>query len=341
MRTLEEIAIERLKRKEKYEKRNGKGTFVRSNIAHLEGKTVPVSGLVKSKRGDRFTLTDVLVDGIPVHHINIILEGNTQLRRTIMSCMKQRISFSAKVQEYYSNGRRNYGLVKVRKLMPTKMYKKRSLNLNLKSSIKDYAREDFRSDLIPSVFFKNDGFDQIKVEGSLGAVDRGTLQSALSFHLRSKFGFFTDVEKELIELLDVLNPLELASILHFIRKRKIAPKYHEIYRLISLTKENELLQSLYGDILEQTKRFLSQWNNGNFVMLKPDNRLLQYYGIPVMYQANDGSILVIIPKIGNSKFKSWRAGSIIYLLSLLNAPKGTKVTFYNPIQNHILCTRTK
>ena len=49
MRTLEEIALERLKRRKDYEKRNGKGTFVRSNIAHLEGKTVPVSGVVKSK----------------------------------------------------------------------------------------------------------------------------------------------------------------------------------------------------------------------------------------------------------------------------------------------------
>ena len=52
MRTLEEIALERLKRRKDYEKRNGKGTFVRSNIAHLEGKTVPVSGVVKSKTGD-------------------------------------------------------------------------------------------------------------------------------------------------------------------------------------------------------------------------------------------------------------------------------------------------
>ena len=35
MRTLEEIALERLKRRKEYGKRNGKGTFVRSNIAHV------------------------------------------------------------------------------------------------------------------------------------------------------------------------------------------------------------------------------------------------------------------------------------------------------------------
>ena len=225
--------------------------------------------------------------------------------------------------------------------MPTEIYRKRALQLSLQNKVRDYAREPFRNDLVPSVLFEKEGFSQIKIEGSLGSTDRGTLQSALSYHLRSKFGFFTNVEKELIELLDVVNPLELASILHFIRKRKISPKYHELYRLILLTQENELLQSVYGKVLEQTKRFLSYWNNGEFVMLKPDNHLLEYYGIPVMYQAKDGSILVIIPKVGNSKFRSWRAGSIIYLLSLLNAPKGTSVTFYNPIQNQILCTRTK
>lgn len=341
MRTLEEIALERLKRRKDYEKRNGKGTFVRSNIAHLEGKTVPVSGVVKSKTGDRFTLVDVIVDGVSVHHINIILEGDTRLRRTIMSCMHQRISFSAKVQKYYSKGRYTYGLVKVRKIMPTEIYRKRALQLSLKNVVRDYAREDFRSDLVPSVLFEKDGFSQINVGGSLGSVDRGTLQSALSLQLRSELGFYTEIEKELIQLLGVVNPLELASILHFVRKRRISPKYHELYRLILLTQENELLHSLHSKVLEQTYKFLSYWSNGSYTILKPDNRLLRYYGIPVMYQSKDGSILVIIPKIGNSKFKSWKAGSIIYLLSLLNAPKGTSVTFYNPIQNQILCTRTK
>ena len=59
MRSLEEIVRFRQAKREEYESKNGKGSFNRKGIAHLEGKTVTASGVYVGVSNNMFTLREV------------------------------------------------------------------------------------------------------------------------------------------------------------------------------------------------------------------------------------------------------------------------------------------
>lgn len=341
MRSLEEVVLNRQKKRLKYERSNGKGTFVRNDIAHLEGEIVSASGVFISRRGDMFTLKDVIVAGIPVHHINIILEGNTKLRRTILENYKEGVSFSAKVQKYYSKGRVTYGLVKISNLMPTSVYKKRNMIIKIKSPLQEYFRIDFKGTSSPAKLYTKEGFSVIEIPNTFKVKERSVLNSALSFYIRNNYKLYTNVEEELMQNFNYLNPLEFGAILYNIRKRVSLPKYSELYLEVSKVKEEEELFYYYEQCVNQTNKFLSTWNNGYFSPVPLADELKDYYGIPAPFQAKDGSVLFIVPQAYHEKFKSWRSSSILKLVSMYNFPKGTYITFYNPITNKILYIRTK
>lgn len=341
MRSLEEVVRSRQQNRIKYERSNGKGTFVRNDIAHLVGEIVSASGVFISRRGDMFTLKDVNVAGIPVHHINIILEGNTKLRRTMLENYKTRVSFSAKVQKYYSKGRVTYGLVKISNLMPTSVYKRRNVVVNIKGNSQEYYRIDFGSTASPAKLNNKEGFSVIEVPEALKIRDRSLLNIALSFYIRNKYNLYTNIEEDLKQDFSYLNPLEFSTVILGIAKRVSKPTYYDLYLEVNKVKENQELIDCYEQCINQTNKFLSTWNNGHFTPLPLTEELKGCYGIPTSFKAQDGSVLFIVPQAYHEKFKAWKSGSILKLISMYNLPKGTYVTFYNPITNKILYVRTK
>lgn len=341
MRSLEEIVRFRQAKRAKYEQKNGEGSFNRKSIAHLEGKTVNASGVYVGVSGNMFTLRDVSVGGIAIDHVNIFLDMGTKENKNIMPLLKQRISFTAQVYKYSSQARITYGLRNVKNILPTVVYRKRNNIIDTQSKVRGYHSFEFSKKEMPYKLFQNDGFAPIKVSKTVKSPRRDIIQSALSLQLRIGVGLLTNVEKELISQTGIDNPLELLAMLRHLSTKSNGVKYLELYKVAHNVANDKELVDLYKRVLFQTENFLLRWHNGKFRVLPPVKGLETYYGIPVTFQAEDGSILIIIPQCPNEKFHAWNHGSLMYLRDSLSLPNGTRVTFYNPITNRIINTFAK
>lgn len=341
MRSLEEIVRFRQAKRAKYEQKNGEGSFNRKSIAHLEGKTVNASGVYVGVSGNMFTLRDVSVGGIAIDHVNIFLDMGTKENKNIMPLLKQRISFTAQVYKYSSQARITYGLRNVKNILPTVVYRKRNNIIDTQSKVRGYHSFEFSKKEMPYKLFQNDGFAPIKVSKTVKSPRRDIIQSALSLQLRSDIGLLTNVEKELISQTGIDNPLELLAMLRHLSTKSNGVKYLELYKVAHNVANDKELVDLYKRVLFQTENFLLRWHNGKFRVLPPVKGLETYYGIPVTFQAEDGSVLVLIPQCPSEKFHAWNHGSLMYLRDSLSLPNGTRVTFYNPITNRIINTFAK
>lgn len=341
MRSLEEIVRFRQAKRAKYEQKNGEGSFNRKSIAHLEGKTVNASGVYVGVSGNMFTLRDVSVGGIAIDHVNIFLDMGTKENKNIMPLLKQRISFTAQVYKYSSQARITYGLRNVKNILPTVVYRKRNNIIDTQSKVRGYHSFEFSKKEMPYKLFQNDGFAPIKVSKTVKSPRRDIIQSALSLQLRIDIGLLTNVEKELISQTGIDNPLELLAMLRHLSTKSNGVKYLELYKVAHNVANDKELVDLYKRVLFQTENFLLRWHNGKFRVLPPVKGLETYYGIPVTFQAEDGSVLVLIPQCPSEKFHAWNHGSLMYLRDSLSLPNGTRVTFYNPITNRIINTFAK
>ena len=341
MRSLEEIVRFRQAKRAKYEQKNGEGSFNRKSIAHLEGKTVNASGVYVGVSGNMFTLRDVSVGGIAIDHVNLFLDMGTKENKNIMPLLKQRISFTAQVYKYSSQARITYGLRNVKNILPTVVYRKRNNIIDTQSKVRGYHSFEFSKKEMPYKLFQNDGFAPIKVSKTVKSPRRDIIQSALSLQLRIGIGLLTNVEKELISQTGIDNPLELLAMLRHLSTKSNGVKYLELYKVAHNVANDKELVDLYKRVLFQTENFLLRWHNGKFRVLPPVKGLETYYGIPVTFQAEDGSVLVLIPQCPSEKFHAWNHGSLMYLRDSLSLPNGTRVTFYNPITNRIINTFAK
>ena len=341
MRSLEEIVRFRQAKRAKYEQKNGEGSFNRKSIAHLEGKTVNASGVYVGVSGNMFTLRDVSVAGIAIDHVNLFLDMGTKENKNIMPLLKQRISFTAQVYKYSSQARITYGLRNVKNILPTVVYRKRNNIIDTQSKVRGYHSFEFSKKEMPYKLFQNDGFAPIKVSKTVKSPRRDIIQSALSLQLRIGIGLLTNVEKELISQTGIDNPLELLAMLRHLSTKSNGVKYLELYKVAHNVANDKELVDLYKRVLFQTENFLLRWHNGKFRVLPPVKGLETYYGIPVTFQAEDGSVLVLIPQCPSEKFHAWNHGSLMYLRDSLSLPNGTRVTFYNPITNRIINTFAK
>ena len=341
MRSLEEIVRFRQSKRAKYEAKNGEGSFNRKGIAHLEGKTVNASGVYVGVSGNMFTLRDVSVGGIVIDHVNIFLDKGTKENKIILPLLKQRISFTAQVYKYSSQARITYGLRNVKNILPTVVYRKRNNIIDTESSIRGYHYFKFSKQDMPYKLFQSDGFAPIKISKSVKSPRRDIIHSALSLQLRMGVGLLTNVEKELITLTEIDNPLELLAMLKHLSTKSNGVKFLELYKVARSIVSNPELVDIYKKALFQMENFLLRWHEGKYRILPYIKGLETYYGIPVTFQAEDGSILVIISQCPNEKFHAWNRGSLMYLRNSLSVPNGTRVTFYNPITNRIINTFTK
>lgn len=341
MRSLEEIVRFRQAKRAKYEQKNGEGSFNRKSIAHLEGKTVNASGVYVGVSGNMFTLRDVSVGGIAIDHVNIFLDMGTKENKNIMPLLKQRISFTAQVYKYSSQARITYGLRNVKNILPTVVYRKRNNIIDTQSKVRGYHSFEFSKKEMPYKLFQNDGFAPIKISKTVKSPRRDIIQSALSLQLRIGVGLLTNVEKELISQTGIDNPLELLAMLRHLSTKSNGVKYLELYRVAHSVANDKELVDIYKRVLFQTENFLLRWHEGRFRVLPPVKGLETYYGIPVTFQAEDGSVLVLIPQCPSEKFHAWNHGSLMYLRDSLSLPNGTRVTFYNPITNRIINTFAK
>lgn len=341
MRSLEEIVRFRQAKRAKYEQKNGEGSFNRKSIAHLEGKTVNASGVYVGVSGNMFTLRDVSIGGIAIDHVNIFLDMGTKENKNIMPLLKQRISFTAQVYKYSSQARITYGLRNVKNILPTVVYRKRNNIIDTQSKVRRYHSFEFSKKEMPYKLFQNDGFAPIKVSKTVKSSRRDIIQSALSLQLRIGVGLLTNVEKELISQTGIDNPLELLAMLRHLSTKSNGVKYLELYKVAYNVANDKELVDIYKKVLFQTENFLLRWHNGKFRVLPPVKGLETYYGIPVTFQAEDGSVLVLIPQCPSEKFHAWNHGSLMYLRDSLSLPNGTRVTFYNPITNRIINTFAK
>lgn len=341
MRSLEEIVRFRQAKRAKYEQKNGEGSFNRKSIAHLEGKTVNASGVYVGVSGNMFTLRDVSVGGIAIDHVNIFLDMGTKENKNIMPLLKQRISFTAQVYKYSSQARITYGLRNVKNILPTVVYRKRNNIIDTQSKVRGYHSFEFSKKEMPYKLFQNDGFAPIKISKTVKSPRRDIIQSALSLQLRIGVGLLTNVEKELISQTGIDNPLELLAMLRHLSTKSNGVKYLELYRVAHNVANDKELVDIYKKVLFQTENFLLRWHDGRFRVLSPVKGLETYYGIPVTFQAEDGSVLVLIPQCPSEKFHAWNHGSLMYLRDSLSLPNGTRVTFYNPITNRIINTFAK
>ena len=341
MRSLEEIVRFRQAKRAKYEQKNGEGSFNRKSIAHLEGKTVNASGVYVGVSGNMFTLRDVSVGGIAIDHVNIFLDMGTKENKNIMPLLKQRISFTAQVYKYSSQARITYGLRNVKNILPTVVYRKRNNIIDTQSKVRGYHSFEFSKQEMPYKLFQNDGFAPIKISKTVKSPRRDIIQSALSLQLRIGVGLLTNVEKELISQTGIDNPLELLAMLRHLSTKSNGVKYLELYRVAHNVANDKELVDIYKKVLFQTENFLLRWHDGRFSVLPPVKGLETYYGIPVTFQAEDGSVLVLIPQCPSEKFHAWNHGSLMYLRDSLSLPNGTRVTFYNPITNRIINTFAK
>lgn len=341
MRSLEEIVRFRQDKRAKYEKKNGEGSFNRKGIAHLEGKTVNASGVYVGVNQNMFTLRDVSVGGIAIDHVNIFLNKGSKEHKVILPLLKQRISFTAQVYKYTSQARITYGLRNVKNILPTVVYRKRNTIIDTKSNIRGYHYYAFSKKDMPYKLFQNDGFAPIKISKSIKSPRRDIIHSALSLYLRMGVGLLTNAEKELIAMTEIDNPLELIAMLKHLSTRSNGVKFLELYKVAyNVVNDLELLD-IYKRAFFQMENFLLRWHDGKYRILPYAKGLETYYGIPVTFQAEDGSILFIIPQCPNEKFHAWNHGSLMYLRDSLSLPIGTRVTFYNPITNRIINTFTK
>lgn len=341
MRSLEEIVRFRQSKRAKYEEKNGEGSFNRKGIAHLEGKTVNASGVYVGVSGNMFTLRDVSVGGIAIDHVNIFLDKGTRENKIILPLLKQRISFTAQVYKYSSQARITYGLRNVKNILPTVVYRKRNNIIDTESNIRGYHYFKFSKQDMPYKLFQSDGFASIKISKSVKSPRRDIIHSALSLQLRMGVGLLTNVEKELITKTEIDNPLELLAMLKHLSTKSNGVKFLELYKVARSIVSNPELLDIYKRALFQMENFLLRWHDGKFRVLPLQKGLETYYGIPVTFQAEDGSILIIIPQCPSEKFHSWNHGSLMYLRDSLSVPNGTRVTFYNPITNRIINTFTK
>ena len=341
MRSLEEIVRFRQAKRAKYEQKNGEGSFNRKSIAHLEGKTVNASGVYVGVSGNMFTLRNVSVGGIAIDHVNIFLDMGTKENKNIMPLLKQRISFTAQVYKYSSQARITYGLRNVKNILPTVVYRKRNNIIDIQSKISGYHSFEFSKKEMPYKLFQNDGFAPIKVSKTVKSPRRDIIQSALSLQLRIGIGLLMNVEKELISQTGIDNPLELLAMLRHLSTKSNGVKYLELYKVAHNVANDKELVDIYKRVLFQTENFLLRWHEGRFRVLPPVKGLETYYGIPVTFQAEDGSVLVLIPQCPSEKFHAWNHGSLMYLRDSLSLPNGTRVTFYNPITNRIINTFAK
>ena len=339
MRSLEEIVRFRQAKRAKYEQKNGEGSFNRKSIAHLEGKTVNASGVYVGVSGNMFTLRDVSVGGIAIDHVNIFLD--TKENKNIMPLLKQRISFTAQVYKYSSQARITYGLRNVKNILPTVVYRKRNNIIDTQSKVRGYHSFEFSKKEMPYKLFQSDGFAPIKISKTVKSPRRDIIQSALSLQLRIGVGLLTNVEKELISQTGIDNPLELLAMLRHLSTKSNGVKYLELNKVAHNVANDKELVDIYKKVLFQTENFLLRWHDGRFRVLPPVNGLETYYGIPVTFQAEDGSVLVLIPQCPSDKFHAWNHGSLMYLRDSLSLPDGTRVTFYNPITNRIINTFAK
>lgn len=341
MRSLEEIVRFRQAKRAKYEQKNGEGSFNRKGIAHLEGKTVNASGVYVGVSGNMFTLRDVSVGGIAIDHVNIFLDRGTKENRTILPLLKQRISFSAQVYKYTSQARITYGLRNVKNILPTVVYRKRNNIIDTQSKVRGYHSYEFSKREMPYKLFQNDGFAPIKISKTIKSPRRDVIHSALSLQLRIGVGLLTNVEKELISMTEIDNPLELLAMLRHLSTKTNGVKFLELYKVARNVANDSELVDIYKRALFQMENFLLRWHDGKFRILPLQKGLETYYGIPVTFQAKDGSILIIIPQCPNEKFHAWNHGSLRYLRDSLSLPIGTRVTFYNPVTNRIINTFAK
>lgn len=341
MRSLEEIVRFRQAKRAKYEQKNGEGSFNRKSIAHLEGKTVNASGVYVGVSGNMFTLRDVSVGGIAIDHVNIFLDMGTKENKNIMPLLKQRISFTAQVYKYSSQARITYGLRNVKNILPTVVYRKRNNIIDTQSKVRGYHSFEFSKKEMPYKLFQNDGFAPIKVSKTVKSPRRDIIQSALSLQLRIGVGLLTNVEKELISQTGIDNPLELLAMLRHLSTKSNGVKYLELYKVAHNAANDKELVDIYKKVLFQTENFLLRWHDGRIRVLPLVKGLETYYGIPVTFQAEDGSVLVLIPQCPSEKFHAWNHGSLMYLRDSLSLPNGTRVTFYNPITNRIINTFAK
>ena len=341
MRSLEEIVRFRQAKRAKYEQKNGEGSFNRKGIAHLEGKTVNASGVYVGVSGNMFTLRDVSVGGIPIDHVNIFLDRGTRGNKAILPLLKQRISFTAQVYKYSSQARITYGLRNVKNILPTVVYRKRNNIIDTQSKVKGYHSYEFSKKEMPYKLFQNDGFAPIKISISIKSPRRDIIHSALSLQLRIGVGLLTNVEKELIAMTEIDNPLELLAMLRHLSTRTNGVKFLELYKIARNVVNDAELVDIYKRALFQLENFLLRWHDGRYHILPYVKGLETFYGIPVTFQAEDGSVLIIIPQCPNEKFHAWNHGSLMYLRDSLSLPIGTRVTFYNPITNRIINTFAK
>lgn len=341
MRSLEEIVRFRQAKRAKYEQKNGEGSFNRKSIAHLEGKTVNASGVYVGVSGNMFTLRDVSVGGIAIDHVNIFLDMGTKENKNIMPLLKQRISFTAQVYKYTSQARITYGLRNVKNILPTVVYRKRNNIIDTQSKVRGYHFYEFSKKEMPYKLFQNDGFAPIKISKTVKSPRRDIIQSALSLQLRIGVGLLTNVEKELISQTGIDNPLELLAMLRHLSTKSNGVKYLELYKVAHNVANDKELVDIYKRVLFQTENFLLRWHDGRYRILPYVKGLETYYGIPVTFQAEDGSVLVLIPQCPSEKFNAWNHGSLMYLRDSLSLPNGTRVTFYNPITNRIINTFSK
>lgn len=341
MRSLEEIVRFRQAKRAKYEQKNGEGSFNRKSIAHLEGKTVNASGVYVGVSGNMFTLRDVSVGSIAIDHVNIFLDMGTKENNNIMPLLKQRISFTAQVYKYSSQARITYGLRNVKNILPTVVYRKRNNIIDTQSKVRGYHFYGFSKKEMPYKLFQNDGFAPIKISKTVKSPRRDIIQSALSLQLRIGVGLLTNVEKELISQTGIDNPLELLAMLRHLSTRTNGVKFLELYKVARNVVNDTELVDIYKRALFQLENFLLRWHDGRYRILLYVKGLEAFYGIPVTFQAEDGSILIIIPQCPNEKFHAWNHGSLMYLRDSLSLPNGTRVTFYNPITNRIINTFAK
>lgn len=341
MRSLEEIVRFRQAKRAKYEQKNGEGSFNRKGIAHLKGKTVNASGVYVGVSGNMFTLRDVSVGGIPIDHVNIFLDRGTRGNKAILPLLKQRISFTAQVYKYSSQARITYGLRNVKNILPTVVYRKRNNIIDTQSKVKGYHSYEFSKKEMPYKLFQNDGFAPIKISTSIKSPRRDIIHSALSLQLRIGVGLLTNVEKELIAMTEIDNPLELLAMLRHLSTRTNGVKFLELYKIARNVVNDVELVDIYKRALFQLENFLLRWHDGRYRILPYVKGLETFYGIPVTFQAEDGSILIIIPQCPNEKFHAWNHGSLMYLRDSLSLPIGTRVTFYNPVTNRIINTFAK
>lgn len=341
MRSLEEIVRFRQAKRAKYEQKNGEGSFNRKSIAHLEGKTVNASGVYVGVSGNMFTLRDVSVGGIAIDHVNIFLDMGTKENKNIMPLLKQRISFTAQVYKYSSQARITYGLRNVKNILPTVVYRKRNNIIDTQSKVRGYHSFEFSKKEMPYKLFQSDGFAPIKISKTVKSPRRDVIQSALSLQLRIGIGLLTNVEKELISQTGIDNPLELLAMLRHLSTKSNGVKYLDLYKVAHNVANDKELVDIYKKVIFQTENFLLRWHDGRFRVLPPVKGLETYYGIPVTFQAEDGSVLVLIPQCPSEKFHAWNHGSLMYLRDSLSLPNGTRVTFYNPITNRIINTFAK